>query len=87
VYVLLLVAPRAHAGRGVDAALLRRAYAEAAEQGATRLRVDCWAGGGGALVRYYEAAGFTATARFTVGAWEGQVLEQTVNRRPSGRPA
>jgi GNAT superfamily N-acetyltransferase len=75
VYVLLLVTSRAHAGRGVGAALLRHAHAEAAQQGATRLRVDCWAGGDGTLVRYYQAAGFTATTRFTVGTWEGQVLE------------
>jgi hypothetical protein len=38
----------------------------------TRLRVDCWAGGEGALVRYYEAAGFTATTRFTVGTWRAR---------------
>jgi GNAT superfamily N-acetyltransferase len=56
-YVLLLVASRAHAGRGVGAALLRHAYAEAVQQEVTRLRVDCWAGGEEALVRYYEAAG------------------------------
>jgi GNAT superfamily N-acetyltransferase len=75
-YVLLLVTSRAHAGRGVGAALLHCARAEAAERGATRLRVDCWAGGDVALVRYYQSAGFTPTARFTVGTWEGQVLEQ-----------
>jgi hypothetical protein len=38
--------------------------------------VDCWAGGDGSLVRYYQAAGLTATVRFQVGEWEGQVLEQ-----------
>jgi GNAT superfamily N-acetyltransferase len=71
-YVLLLVASRAHAGRGVGAALLRHAHAEAVQQGVTRLRVDCWAGGEGALVRYYEAAGFTAITRFTVGTWRAR---------------
>jgi hypothetical protein len=65
-------------GRGVGAALLRHAYAEAVQQEVTRLRVDCWAGGEEALVRYYEAAGFTATTRFTVGTWEGRVLERPV---------
>jgi GNAT superfamily N-acetyltransferase len=82
VYVLLLVASRAHAGRGVGAALLGHAHAEAVEQGATRLRVDCWAGGDGALVRYYQAAGFTATTRFSVGDWQGQVLERPVVAGP-----
>jgi GNAT superfamily N-acetyltransferase len=86
VYVLLLVTSRAHAGRGVGAALLDHAHAEAVERGATRLRVDCWAGGDGALVRYYEAAGFMATARFTVGDWEGQLLERPALQSTNSMP-
>jgi GNAT superfamily N-acetyltransferase len=78
VYVLLLVASRVHAGSGVGAALLRHAHAEAPEKGATRLRLDCWAGGDGGLVRYHQSAGFTATTRFTIGPWEGWVLEQPI---------
>ena len=67
-----------HGGR---AGGLRASAGRLARPRGTRLRVDCWVGGDGTLVRYYEAAGFTATARFTVGAWEGQVLERPVVSR------
>ncbi|RSS37560.1 GNAT family N-acetyltransferase, partial [Streptomyces sp. WAC05858] len=43
------------------------------------LRVDCWAGGGGELVAFYERNGFTATDRFLSGAWPGQVLARRVD--------
>lgn len=56
--------------------LLDHARAEAADRGLGLLRVDCWAGGGGALIRYYQSAGFTPTVRFMVGDWQGQLLEQ-----------
>lgn len=42
------------------------------------LRVDCFAGGEGRLVEYYEARGFTPTETFVVGDWPGQVLERRV---------
>jgi hypothetical protein len=48
----------------------------ARERGAHLLRVDCYAGGDRALVRYYERQGFTATDPFAVGEWPGQVLEE-----------
>lgn len=83
VYVLLLVASRDHTGQGVGAALLRHAQAGGALLGRFGVRVDCWAGGDGALV-HYQAAGFTATARFTVGAWEGRVLERPVEAMLGG---
>jgi len=75
-YVQVLVTAREHARQGVGRALLDHARAEAVSRGARLLRVDCWAGGGGALVRYYRACGFTPTVRFRVGEWEGQLLEQ-----------
>jgi GNAT superfamily N-acetyltransferase len=82
-YLEALVTDREHAGRGIGRALLRYACAEAIAQGATQLRLDCWAGGDQALVRYYERAGFTPTERFTVpgplGDWEGQILVQHLN--------
>jgi GNAT superfamily N-acetyltransferase len=73
-YLQAFVTDRALSGRGIGRALLDRAATEAVERGTPLLRVDCWAGGDGALVRYYELAGFTPTERFTVGAWEGQIL-------------
>ncbi|MEJ3747772.1 GNAT family N-acetyltransferase [Actinomycetes bacterium KLBMP 9797] len=77
-YVRLLITERAYAGRGIGSALLDHARALARQQGVAVLRVDCFAGGDGALVRYYESQGFTRTATFTVdtprGPWPGQVL-------------
>jgi GNAT superfamily N-acetyltransferase len=85
VYVHLLVTARSHAGRGIGTVLLGHAQAEAAARGAALLRADCWAGGDGGLVRYYQTAGFTPTVRFTVDDWHGQVLEQRI--RPSSPPS
>ncbi|MFG2295824.1 GNAT family N-acetyltransferase [Streptomyces sp. NPDC048603] len=73
-YVRLLVTDRRYAGRGIGAALLERAVEEARRAGVELLRVDCWAGGGGELVAYYERNGFTPTETFLSDAWPGQVL-------------
>ncbi|GAA0408606.1 GNAT family N-acetyltransferase [Microbispora corallina] len=75
-YVDMLITARSHTGRGVGAALLDEARAEARTRGVTLLRVDCWAGGDGDLVRYYQGQGFTPTGKFDVGGWIGQVFEQ-----------
>ncbi|ROT33214.1 GNAT family N-acetyltransferase [Micromonospora sp. HM5-17] len=79
-YVNLLVTDRAHAGMGIGGRLLRYAEQLARERGIGLLRVDCYAGGDGALIRYYEGQGFTATERFTVQLtdrrWPGQLLER-----------
>ncbi|WP_214412605.1 GNAT family N-acetyltransferase [Sphaerisporangium fuscum] len=74
-YVRVLVIDQAFAGRGVGSALLRRAREEAVEQGLPLLRVDCYAGDDGRLVKYYESQGFTRTDPFKVGDWPGQLLE------------
>ena len=84
-YLEGFVVGRRFAGRGVGQVLLARACAEAAGRGASLLRLDCWAGGDQALVRYYERAGFTATERFTVRDWEGQILVRRL--RPAVSPA
>lgn len=74
VYVTALVGSRR--GPGAGRLLLEHARAEAVRRNADRVRVDCYAGGGGALVAYYVSNGFTPTATFTVeGDWPGQVLE------------
>lgn len=78
-YVRLLVSDRRWAGRGIGAALLAHAAEEARRAGVELLRVDCWAGGGGELVAFYERNGFTPTERFLSGAWPGQVLARRVD--------
>ncbi|MGP4114846.1 GNAT family N-acetyltransferase [Streptomyces sp. 4N509B] len=77
-YVRLLVSDREHAGRGIGAALLAHAVEETRRAGVGLLRVDCWAGGGGELVAYYERNGFVPTERFAYGEWPGQVLARRV---------
>lgn len=71
-------ATAATAGLGIGAALLARAVEETRRAGARLLRVDCWAGGGGELVAYYERNGFTPTDRFRSGTWPGRVLARRV---------
>ncbi|WP_414170087.1 GNAT family N-acetyltransferase [Streptoverticillium reticulum] len=77
-YVRLLVSDRRHAGLGIGAALLAHAAEETRRAGVELLRVDCWAGGGGELVAFYERNGFTSADRFLVDAWPGQVLARRV---------
>nr|WP_037909669.1 GNAT family N-acetyltransferase [Actinacidiphila yeochonensis] len=77
-YVRLLITDRRYAGRGIGAALLAHAVEETRRAGLTLLRVDCWAGGGGELVAYYERTGFTRTEPFLSGTWPGQVLARRV---------
>lgn len=78
-YVRLLVTDRRHAGLGIGAALLAHAVEEARRAGVGLLRVDCWAGGGGGLVAYYERNGFEPTDTFLSGTWPGQVLARRVD--------
>jgi GNAT superfamily N-acetyltransferase len=80
-YVEGLVVAREFAGKGIGRLLLDRAYAEAVDRGAEVLRVDCFAGGDGALVRYYERHGFRPTIPLRVGQWPGQLLERVVDPR------
>jgi GNAT superfamily N-acetyltransferase len=85
-FVNLLVNDHSLEARGVGGLLLEQARVLAVARGVGLLRLDCYAGNGGGLVRYYEGQGFTATEKFTVeksdGPWPGQVLE----RRLPGRP-
>ncbi|CCH31417.1 GNAT family N-acetyltransferase [Actinosynnema sp. NPDC047251] len=77
-YVRILVTSRAFTGRGVGGALLDHARDQARAQGVGLVRVDCYAGGDGQLVRYYERSGFTAVEKFTVEDWPGQLLADRV---------
>lgn len=78
-YVRILISSRRHAGKKIGSALLRFARERAREQRAALLRLDCYAGGTGDLVRYYIDQGFTPTEPFTtITGWPGQLLEQRV---------
>ncbi|MEJ8644788.1 GNAT family N-acetyltransferase [Streptomyces sp. MS1.HAVA.3] len=83
-YVRLLVSDRRYAGLGVGAALLAHAVEETRRAGVGLLRVDCWAGGGGELVAFYERNGFAPTEAFLDGEWPGQVLARRVGQVLSG---
>jgi GNAT superfamily N-acetyltransferase len=79
-FVKLVVTDHSDAARGVGSLLLEHARVLAVAGGVGLLRLDCYAGNGGGLVRYYEGQGFTATETFTVerpdGPWPGQVLQR-----------
>ncbi|MGZ4472507.1 MAG: N-acetyltransferase family protein [Nocardioidaceae bacterium] len=75
-YVVALVASRTTAARGAGRMLLGVAESEARASGAGLLRVDCFAGNGGALISYYEKAGFERASTFLVGTWPGQLLQR-----------
>lgn len=64
-------------GHGLGRALLAWAEQESARQGATWLRLDCWAGNA-RLRGYYREAGFTEFGRCRLGDWEGALFERAV---------
>ena len=73
-YLVLLLASRQH--RGVGAALIEFAFAEARRRGVGLVRVDCWSGGDGKLVEYYRGQGFTPTVGVPTGGATVQVFER-----------
>lgn len=77
-YVQLLISGRSPSCRGAGASLLAHARELATARGIALLRLDCFAGGEGALVRYYEKQGFSRGPVFSVeqpnGEWPGQIL-------------
>jgi GNAT superfamily N-acetyltransferase len=79
-YVMVLIGSREPFARGAGRFLLQVAEQEASERRLGLLRVDCFAGNGGALVRFYESCGFTRTETFTVRDWPGQVLERRLDK-------
>ena len=79
-YVNLMVSDHEYAGRGIGGRLLNHARDLARAAGTPLLRVDCYAGDDGALIRYYEKQGFRRVAPFSVEladdrVWPGQLLE------------
>jgi GNAT superfamily N-acetyltransferase len=83
-YINLLLVSRRHSGQGIGTALVECAKQEAAARGIGLIRVDCWAGEDGSLVRVYEKYGFSRVQELTValpaGEWPGMLLAM----RPSG---
>lgn len=79
-YVRVLIASREPRVRGVGRALMALADERALEMGITELRLDCFGGGTGALVRYYESCGYERTSTFDEGGWPGQVLVRSLAR-------
>lgn len=87
-YVEVLIGSRDPRTKGVGRRLLAFADERASATGVDLLRVDCYAGGSGDLVRFYEACGYTRAQTFAVGeepnAWPGQVLEKRLRQGPVG---
>lgn len=77
-YVRWLLVGRDHKGRNVGGRLLDHARDLARGLGISLVRVDCWSGGDGALIRYYEGQGFTPTVRVPVRDKEVQMFEDRV---------
>ncbi|MGH3877553.1 MAG: GNAT family N-acetyltransferase [Actinophytocola sp.] len=75
-YVILLLVSRRHAGERVGSRLLDHAREQARARGIGLLRLDCYAGGDGDLVRYYLRNGFTPSRTVDLDGWPGQVFEQ-----------
>lgn len=78
-YVQALVIDQRFSGRRVGRSLLDWAAEEATRRAVSLLRVDCYAGDDGRLVRYYEQCGFTRAEPFTVGEWPGMILQRRLD--------
>lgn len=78
-YIHWLASERRFKGQGVGSTLLEHAAEETRRAGVSLLRVDCYAGDDGKLVRYYESNGFVRTETYAVSDdWPGQVLARRV---------
>lgn len=73
-YVRVLIASRDARVRGIGRRLMTFADEQARAAGVDDLRVDCYGGGSGELVRFYESCGYTRLSTFNVDGWPGQVL-------------
>ncbi|WP_067536511.1 GNAT family N-acetyltransferase [Nocardia crassostreae] len=77
-YVRLLISSRDPGARGIGRRLLAFADNESRAAGLDRLRVDCYGGGTGALVRFYESCGYERLQHIDVEGWPCQVLGRTL---------
>lgn len=79
-YVRLLVTDRQCAGNQIGKRLLDHARELASKTGVSLLRVDCYAGGDGKLIQYYESQGFKRFESLNIeGKWPCQVLAQRLD--------
>ncbi|KAI1759826.1 acetyltransferase [Hypoxylon sp. FL1150] len=68
------------ARKGAGATLLQRVRAHSVQRGAKALYLDCWAGNGGSLVKFYTGHGFVKVADFLIerpdaDGWAGSLLK------------
>lgn len=73
-YVRVLIASRDARVRGIGRRLMAFADEQARAAGLDYLRVDCYGGGSGELVRFYESCDYERLSTFNVDGWPGQVL-------------
>ena len=85
VYVRLLIAARDERVRGVGRRLLAFADDRARALGVGRLRVDCYGGGTGDLVRFYESCGYERISTFDIEGWPGQLLGRSLGCTGQGQ--
>jgi N-acetylglutamate synthase-like GNAT family acetyltransferase len=80
-YVRLLITDRQWAGNAVGKRLLEHTRNLANGAGISLLRVDCYAGGDGKLIQYYESQGFKRSERLNLeNDWPCQVLAQRLDK-------
>ncbi|MFJ8633932.1 GNAT family N-acetyltransferase [Streptomyces sp. NPDC093568] len=78
-YIHWLASDRRFKGHGAGSALLAHAAEVTRRAGVSLLRVDCYAGDDGKLVRFYESNGFVRTETYAgTDGWPGQVLARRV---------
>ena len=78
-FLHLLLASRQFSGRGIGQALVDQAVQVARARGIDLIRVDCYGGNDGKLVRAYERLGFSPTDLVMVGEWPAQILAMRVS--------
>lgn len=83
IYVRVLAASRDDRARGIGRRLLAFADNRARATGVQSLRVDCYGGGTGDLVRFYESCGYERIAAFSVDGWPCQLLGRSLNAAAS----
>lgn len=92
VYVHLLLTTRERAYRGLGARLIEEAKKEARRRGIPLLRLSCYAGADGGLIRAYERMGFRRNPEEVIlvenwdggGPWPKAVMEMQVGPEEEG---